>query len=242
MAWQGGTERTRWTRSGSVTACSEKWEQNAVQSPRGESHKSWDVTLVTSGGHGIMASPLRYGRSARDITNVMQKLQGRCENAYSHCSTWVCSSFRGDSVPCTAQQKSPGLRHVSPADNWSNFFGILDVIVCGVWRVSEGNVCNGSYFGHHKHTVTFSVLNAVLSSTLRFCWLKFQIVGFAEGNDKASATIHFGGRRKGNPCSKWDKVCQCVRHSMNYLFLLSVYSPTLSIYFVVHPCVHARAE
>lgn len=80
------TERTRWTRSGSVTVCGEKREPNAVQSPRGDSHKSWDVTLVTSGAGG-MASPLRYGRSARDITNVMQKLQGKCENAYSHCLT-----------------------------------------------------------------------------------------------------------------------------------------------------------
>lgn len=112
------TERTRWTRSSSVTACDETWEPNAAQSPSGESHKSLDVTLVTSAARdGIMASPSRYGRSARDITNVMQKLQGRCENAYSHCSTWVCSSFRGDSVPCTAHQKSPGLRHFSSANS-----------------------------------------------------------------------------------------------------------------------------
>lgn len=48
----------------------------------------------------------------------------------THCSTWVCSSFRGDSVLCT------GLRHISSADN--NFSGILNVTVCGMWSVFRG--------------------------------------------------------------------------------------------------------
>lgn len=64
-----------------------------------------------------------------------------------------------------------GLRHVSSADNWSNRSGILNVPVCGMWRLSEAN---GSQFGDHKHTATFPALHAVLSCfTLRFCWLKF---------------------------------------------------------------------
>lgn len=44
-----------------------------------------------------MASPRHYGHSARDISNVMQKLQGRHKMlTHSHWSTLVCSVFRGD--------------------------------------------------------------------------------------------------------------------------------------------------
>lgn len=122
MTWQGRQRR----RDGHDPA---QW-QSAVRSESRTQCRAWGVSHTRVGTWlwwprrgGEMASPLCYGRSARDITNVMQKLQGRCENAYSHCSTWVHRSFRGDSVPCT------GLRHVSSADNSSNFPGILNVIV-----------------------------------------------------------------------------------------------------------------
>lgn len=72
-----------------------------------------------------MASPVhRHGRSARDIANVMQKLQGWCESAYSHRSTSggfaaIFFFFRGDPVARAAAAKESGeddsgaVRHIS---------------------------------------------------------------------------------------------------------------------------------
>lgn len=61
-----------------------------------------------------MASPRHYGRCTRDITNVMQKLQGRCKMlTHSHCSTLVCSGFRGDLALGMTQQNSVSPRHLT---------------------------------------------------------------------------------------------------------------------------------
>lgn len=60
-----------------------------------------------------MASPRHYGHSARDIANVMQRLQGRCKMlTHSHCSTLVCSVFRGDPVLGMTQQNSMSLKYL----------------------------------------------------------------------------------------------------------------------------------
>lgn len=57
-----------------------------------------------------MASPRLHGHSARDITNVMQKLQGRCKMlTHSQRSTLVCGVFRGDLVTSMTQQNMMGL-------------------------------------------------------------------------------------------------------------------------------------
>lgn len=91
-----------------------------------------------------MASPRHYGHTARDIANVMQKLQGRLKVlTHSHCSTSFCRVFRGDLVLGMTQQKQHEKKRRTVAartNHKHDFLFALDLVglICGwlVWRIN----------------------------------------------------------------------------------------------------------
>lgn len=69
-----------------TAARSDSWSQHERESCQGDALTGVGTWLWWPQDSG-MASPRHYGHCARDIANVMQKLQGRCKMlTHSHCS------------------------------------------------------------------------------------------------------------------------------------------------------------